>query len=88
MEQLAAIIDPFSYRHRLTMPKVCLFFTVTVKYIICATGDEFFMPDSPNSFYPQLQVLCMFVYCQGEKHLYMVPDAEHTLIGEFAVHIG
>lgn len=31
---LAAVVDPYSYIDRLTMPK----------YAICATGDEFFLP--------------------------------------------
>lgn len=34
--QLFALVDPYSYRTRLTMPK----------YIYTATGDEFFLPDS------------------------------------------
>lgn len=73
-QQMADIIDPYAYIDRLTMPK----------YIICSTGgmfsfcsirmqvtdplpDEFFLPDSPSFFYNKLK---------GEKHLYMVPNAE------------
>jgi len=37
---LEAIVDPWSYRHRLTMPKL----------IMCSCGDEFFLPDSPRFF--------------------------------------
>jgi len=59
---LAAVVDPYSYLDRLTMPK----------YAICATGDEFFLPDSPQFFWDDLP---------GEKHLRMVPNAEHSLIG-------
>jgi len=59
---LAAVVDPWSYVSRLTMPK----------YIICSTGDEFFMPDSPSFFVEGLQ---------GETHLRMLPDAEHSMIG-------
>ncbi|EFA75636.1 PhoPQ-activated pathogenicity-related protein [Heterostelium album PN500] len=62
MEQLAAIVDPYSYIDRLTMPK----------YVVCSTGDEFFLPDSPSFFFSQLL---------GEKHLRLVPNAEHSLIG-------
>jgi len=38
--ELAAIIDPWSYRDRLTMPKL----------VLAAGGDEFFLPDSPQFF--------------------------------------
>ena len=34
-DKMAAIIDPYSYRDRLTMPKM----------VISSTGDEFFAPD-------------------------------------------
>jgi len=61
-KQMAAINDPYSYIPRYTMPK----------YLICATGDEFFMPDSPQFFWDDLI---------DEKHLRMVPNAEHSLIG-------
>eukprot|EP01112_Ceratiomyxa_fruticulosa_P011099 TRINITY_DN2987_c0_g1_i1.p1 TRINITY_DN2987_c0_g1~~TRINITY_DN2987_c0_g1_i1.p1 ORF type:complete len:496 (+),score=111.08 TRINITY_DN2987_c0_g1_i1:188-1675(+) len=39
--QMTAIIDPFVYINRLTMPK----------YVICSTGDEFFPPDSTHYFW-------------------------------------
>jgi PhoPQ-activated pathogenicity-related protein len=42
---LAAIVDPYSYLHRLTMPK----------YMITSAGDEFFLPDSPQFFIDALQ---------------------------------
>jgi len=38
--KLAAIVDPWTYRDRLTMPKL----------VILATGDEFFLPDSAQFF--------------------------------------
>jgi len=57
---MAAIVDPWSYRTRLTMPKL----------IMTATGDEFFLPDSPQFFMNSLP---------GEKFLTIIPDAEHSL---------
>lgn len=60
--QLLAIEDPFSYRSRYTMPK----------FIINATGDEFFLPDSSRFYFDQLP---------GEKHLRYVPNASHSLDG-------
>jgi len=59
-KQMAAIIDPYSYLSRLTMPK----------YIICSTGDEFFLPDGTRWFYSDLL---------GSNYLRMVTNAEHTL---------
>jgi len=61
-EELAAIEDPWSYNSRLTMPK----------YIMCATGDEFFLPDSSEFFFSGLY---------GENYLRIVPDAEHSMEG-------
>jgi len=63
--KLLAIEDPFSYRDRLTMPK----------YIINAAGDEFFLPDSSQFYFDELQ---------GEKHLRYVPNAKHSLDGSDA----
>ncbi|EGG24500.1 PhoPQ-activated pathogenicity-related protein [Cavenderia fasciculata] len=42
------------------------------KYLITSAGDEFFLPDSPQFFFNQLK---------GEKHLRIVPNAEHSLVG-------
>ncbi|XP_071814494.1 autocrine proliferation repressor protein A-like isoform X3 [Apostichopus japonicus] len=41
---LADIVDPFAYRHKLTLPK----------YIITAGSDEFFLPDNAHYFYDQM----------------------------------
>ena len=60
LDRLLAIVDPFSYRDRYTMPK----------YIINATGDQFFLPDSSQFYFGELP---------GEKHLRYVPNADHSL---------
>jgi PhoPQ-activated pathogenicity-related protein len=62
LRELYAIEDPFSYRDRLTMPK----------YIVNASGDEFFCPDSSQFYWNELQ---------GEKNLRYVPNASHGLKG-------
>jgi len=60
--KLGAIEDPFSYNQRLgKIPK----------YVICAAGDEFFLPDSTKYFFNDLQ---------GTKFLRIVPNAEHSLV--------
>jgi PhoPQ-activated pathogenicity-related protein len=65
LRDLYAIEDPFSYRDRLTMPK----------YIVNASGDEFFCPDSSQFYWNELQ---------GEKNLRYVPNASHGLKGSDA----
>lgn len=40
------------------------------KLVLCATGDEFFLPDSPQFFIHGLP---------GETYLNVIPDAEHSL---------
>jgi len=65
MKELAAIVDPYSYVDRLTMPKL----------VIAATGDEFFLPDSPKWFWDKMQ---------GESHLMMLPNCEHSCAGHGA----
>ena len=63
--ELMKIEEPYEYRARLTMPK----------FIINATGDQFFLPDSWQFYYNDLA---------GVKHLRYVPNAEHSLRGSDA----
>jgi PhoPQ-activated pathogenicity-related protein len=65
-EALMRIVDPYAYRGRLTLPK----------YLVNATGDQFFLPDS-SQFY--------FAGLPGEKHLRYVPNADHSLKGSDAL---
>jgi PhoPQ-activated pathogenicity-related protein len=60
MKQLMDIEDPYSYRDRLTMPK----------FIVNASGDEYFCPDSSQFYLGGLK---------GEKHLRYVPNTGHSL---------
>ena len=53
---LLKIEDPYEYRDRLTMPK----------YLVNATGDQFFLPDSSQFYFDDLK---------GEKYLRYVPNA-------------
>jgi PhoPQ-activated pathogenicity-related protein len=65
--EVLAIEDPYNYRDRaqLKMPK----------FLINASGDQFFLPDNSQFYYPSLQ---------GEKHLRYVPNAKHNLEGSDA----
>ncbi len=62
------IEDPYEYRDRpsIKMPK----------YLINASGDQFFLPDGSQFYYNDLQ---------EEKHLRYVPNARHNLAGSDAV---
>ncbi len=57
---LQAIIDPYSYRARYTMPK----------YIVNASGDEFFVPDSSRFYFDDLP---------GPKYLRYVANSGHGI---------
>ena len=63
---LMKIEDPYEYRRRLTMPK----------FLINATGDQFFMLDSSRFYFDDLP---------GTKYLRYVPNADHSLKGSDAM---
>jgi len=57
---LMKIEEPYEYRDRLTMPK----------YLLNASGDQFFLPDSSRFYFDDLK---------GEKHLRYEPNASHSI---------
>lgn len=57
---LLDLVDPYMYRDDLTMPK----------YMINATGDQLFVPDSSQFYFPALL---------GEKHLRYLPNMDHNV---------
>ena len=63
---LMRIEDPYEYRERLTMPK----------FLVNATGDQFFLPDSWKFYLSELP---------GETHVRYVPNADHGLKGSDAL---
>lgn len=62
MDALMAIEDPYSYRTRYTMPK----------FIINATGDQFFPPDSSRYYFDGLP---------SDTYLRYIPNCDHSLRG-------
>lgn len=60
MTQLYEIEDPYNYIDRVTIPK----------YIVNASGDQFFCPDSSQFYYDDLR---------GEKLLRYVPNSDHSV---------
>lgn len=59
-DALTNIVDPFSYRCNLDMPKM----------LLNSTGDQFFLSDSSQWYFDQLQ---------GEKYLNYVPNTDHGM---------
>ena len=66
LAEVYRLVDPYYYRHRLTMPKL----------VLNASGDQFFLPDSSQFYWPELR---------GENYLRYVPNADHSLQGTDAV---
>ena len=62
---LMKIEEPYEYRRRLTLPK----------FIINASGDQFFLPDSAQFYFHDLP---------GVKYLRYVPNTDHSLRGSDA----
>jgi len=62
------IEDPYNYRSRAVMKMP--------KYMIDASGDQFFLPDGSQFYYNDLP---------EEKHIRYVPNAKHNLAGSDAV---
>jgi PhoPQ-activated pathogenicity-related protein len=63
---LMRIEDPYEYRDRLTMPK----------FLVNASGDQFFLPDSWKFYLDDLP---------GETHVRYVPNTDHGLKGTDAL---
>ncbi|HEX8186495.1 MAG TPA: PhoPQ-activated pathogenicity-related family protein, partial [Blastocatellia bacterium] len=63
-QHILAIEDPYNYRNRerLKIPK----------YLVNASGDQFFLPDNSQFYFGELQ---------GEKYLRYVPNSKHNLAG-------
>jgi len=62
---LMKIVEPYQYRQRYTMPK----------FLMNASGDQFFLPDSSRFYFNDLP---------GVKYLRYVPNADHSLKGSDA----
>lgn len=59
---LMEIVEPYEYRERLALPK----------YIVNSAGDQFFIPDSWQFYWNDLD---------GEKYLRYIPNTDHGLSG-------
>lgn len=68
--QLLRIVDPFEYRHRLTMPKL----------ILNACGDQFFLPDSSQFYFDQLCGPKWLRYVPNTDHSLRESDALESFL--------
>jgi PhoPQ-activated pathogenicity-related protein len=66
MASLLEIEDPYQYRERLALPS----------FQMSATGDQFFLPDSPRYYFSDLP---------GEKYLRFVPNVDHGMASLAAI---
>jgi len=69
-EKLLAIVDPYEYRDRLTMPK----------FIVNSAGDEFFLPDSWQFYYEGLKGEKHLRYVPNSGHALRDTDAMDTVV--------
>jgi PhoPQ-activated pathogenicity-related protein len=69
-QHILAIEDPYNYRNRARLKGI-------PKYLINASGDQFFLPDNSQFYFPALQ---------GERYLRYVENAKHNLEGSDALH--
>lgn len=60
IDSLLSIVDPYTYKNRLTLPK----------YMLYASGDEFFTPDSWQFYYDALP---------GPKWIRYLPNSSHGI---------
>ena len=67
---IRAIVDPYVYRERLTMPKC----------VINASGDEFFLPDSSRYYFADLVGEKHLSYTPNASHSLKGSDALDTLV--------
>ncbi|MFN7929073.1 MAG: PhoPQ-activated pathogenicity-related family protein [Blastocatellia bacterium] len=67
-KSVLAIEDPYNYRHRAQLRGM-------PKYLVNASGDQFFLPDNSQFYFGQLE---------GEKYLRYVENAKHNLAGSDA----
>ena len=63
-DRLLELVEPFSFIDQLSIPK----------FLINATGDEFFVTDSWKFYWDDLY---------GKKHLLYIPNAGHSLYGSY-----
>src|SRR5205823_3782629 len=67
--ELLKIVDPYSYRERLTLPK----------YIVNAAGDQYFPPDSSKFYFDDLKGPKYLRYVPNANHSLAPDQLKHLL---------
>ncbi len=75
MPELIALVDPFHYRHRLTMPK----------FILNGSGDQFFPPDMSRHYFDDLQGEKYLRYVPNADHSLGGSDAVESLVAFYSL---
>ncbi len=68
--ELMKMVEPFSYRDRLTMPKL----------LINSAGDQFFLPDSSQFYFDELKGEKYLRYVPNTDHSLRNSDARESLV--------
>ncbi|MBM3795626.1 MAG: PhoPQ-activated pathogenicity [Acidobacteria bacterium] len=76
--RLLDIVEPYSYRTRLTMPK----------YLVNSAGDQFFIPDSSQFYWKDLKGEKLLRYIPNTDHSMRNSDAVQSLLAWFQSLIG
>lgn len=77
-DALMKIVEPYSYRARLTMPK----------YVVNSAGDQFFIPDSSQFYWKDLKGEKLLRYVPNTDHSLRNSDAVQGLVSWFQMLIG
>ncbi len=75
LRELYELVDPYSYRHRLTMPK----------FVLNAAGDQFFLPDSSKFYWNDLQGPKILRYVPNTDHGMGGSDAIQSAIAFYSM---
>jgi len=78
LEELYELVDPFAYRHRLTMPKL----------VLNAAGDQFFLPDSSQFYWDELRGPKLLRYIPNTDHGMGGSDAPETVVAFYSLILG
>lgn len=75
LQQLYELVDPYYYRHRLTMPKL----------VLNAAGDQFFLPDSSQFYWDDLRGENYLRYVPNGDHGMGKTDADQSIIAFYSL---
>lgn len=75
LKELYKLVDPYFYRHRLTMPKL----------VLNAAGDQFFLPDSSRFYWDELRGENYLRYVPNGDHGLDDTDATESIIAFYSL---